>query len=55
MFSKYHLSINSMNRRVPVTVHQRAGTECESGGNSFREAHLGEVLLKSVGRNVIPR
>jgi len=43
---------SSMNRRVSVIAHQRAGTEWKSDGNDCREAHLGEVLLKTVGRNV---
>lgn len=43
---------SSTNRRVSVIAHQRAGTEWKSDGNGYREAHLGEVLLKSVGRNV---
>ncbi len=44
----------SRNRRVPQEAHQRAGTEWKSGGNIFREAHLGEVFLKSVGKIVEP-
>ena len=43
---------SSMNRRVSVIAHQRAGKEWKSDGNDCREAHLGEVLLKTVGRNV---
>jgi hypothetical protein len=26
---------------------KRAGTECESGKGGYREAHLGEVFMKS--------
>ena len=37
---------SSRNRRVSVNVQQRVGTEWKSGGNLYREAHLGEVLLK---------
>ncbi len=40
-----------MNRRVLGPVHKRAETEWEFSGNGSEEAHLGEVLLNSVGRN----
>lgn len=39
-FRFFIIMINPMNRRVAVHVHQRAGTEWESGGTAYSEPHL---------------